>query len=299
MNWDDLKLLLAIGRAGSVSGASRALRVHRATVLRRFDAMEGRLGARLCDRTPEGYRLTASGVRLFELAEKMEREVLAAEAAVAGEDERVEGVVRVTMPEPLASVLIAPSAARFRRRWPGLRMEILATMDMMDLARRDADIALRVTMEPPEVMVGRRFGGFAQALYAAPEKAGDWRAETPVPIVGWGGDTPDWGARYDLSETEVAASSAEVTVQAALARSGVGVACLPCFIGDADPALVRLGPPPFEAAYEIWLLTHPDLRRQARIDAAMTHLSETLTALRPVLKGEAAPGAGRGAVRSG
>ncbi|MEM7270692.1 MAG: LysR family transcriptional regulator [Pseudomonadota bacterium] len=289
MNWDDLKLLLAIGRAGSISGASRDLRVHRATVLRRFDAMEARLGARLCDRTPEGYALTPSGSRLFELAEQTERGVLAAEAEVAGEDERVEGVVRVTMPEPVANWLIAPRLAEFQRRWPGLVLEILATMDLMDLSRRDADIALRITIDPLETLVGRRFGMMAQTVYGR-EDALERLMAAPRPVIGWTGPGPLWTERFGWEEVELVGASAEISVQIAMAMTGAGLCCLPCFVGDQSPDLVRAGAPVFQTPHELWLLTHPDLRRQARIDAAMRFLSEVLSEAKPLFEGEVQAG---------
>ena len=275
MNWDDLKLLLAIGRAGSVSGAARALGVHRATVLRRFDAMEASLGAHLCDRTPEGYRLTAAGQSLVELAERTEQDVLAAEARIAGEDQRVEGVVRVTMPEPIAVGLVAPEMAAFRAEWPGLALEILATMDLMDLSRRDADIAIRVTADPPETLVGRRFGTVCQSVYATPELARKLHDLNHRPVIGWG-ETADWPDRFGWRSADFVGGSAELSVQVAMAKSGVGAACIPCFIGDADPDLVRVEKAAFEMRHEVWLLTHPDLRRQARIDAAMKYLARIL-----------------------
>lgn len=288
MNWDDLKLLLAIGRAGSVSGAARELLVHRATVLRRFDQMEKRLGAQLCDRTPEGYRLTEAGADLFALAEKTEREILAAEARVSGEDDRVEGTVRVTAPETLITSIIAPRLAELRRRRPRLSLSLMATMNLMDLSRRDADIAIRVTVDPPETLVGRRFGRVAQALYAAPEIAAKWPDLSPLPIIGWGDATPDWPARFNIKTSEVAGSSAEVSVQIAMAQAGLGVVCVPCFTADAAEGLERLAPRTIETPHEIWLLTHPDLRRQARIDATMGFLAEVLAQARPRLAGKAA-----------
>jgi DNA-binding transcriptional LysR family regulator len=143
-NWDDVRYFLTLQRVGTLAAAGTALTLDPTTVGRRLVKLEEELGARLFDRTPNGYVLTEAGHRLLPRAERIEREALGVERDVAGEDQKLEGVVRLTATEMLTTRFIAPQLRRFRERYPEIQLELQCTNLDVNLARREADIALRL-----------------------------------------------------------------------------------------------------------------------------------------------------------
>src|SRR5258706_11350848 len=154
--WDDLRYLLAIARNRSLAGAARALAVNHSTVFRRLNAFERELGVRLFERLPEGYVPTVEGEEIRRQAEAIEASMHALERTVAGRDYRLSGEIRMTTAPSLASDYVAGYLAEFRQRYPEIRVEIAVGDHDFDLARREADIALRATLRLPEFLVGRR-----------------------------------------------------------------------------------------------------------------------------------------------
>ena len=167
LDWDDLRTFLAIARHGTLSAAARALGVHQPTMGRRLVALEQRAGARLLQKTPGGYTLTASGEAILGNVERIEAEALAVERRITGRDVRLEGLVRVTTVESFAVEVIMPILAGLRQRHPGIEVELLAEMRNLNLTRREADVALRMArLDQPDLTV-RRIGVFGFGLYAS------------------------------------------------------------------------------------------------------------------------------------
>lgn len=274
MDWDDLRLVLAAQRAGSFAGAARRLGLTHSTVLRRLARLERDLGVRLFERLPEGLAPTPAGEALAIRAARVEAEALAAERELTGRDLGLAGVVRITAPDDIAMLLLPPALERLRRIAPELRLEVELSNSLADLTRREADVALRATPRPPEAMVGRRLARIPFAFYAAP----DYFAARPMPK---GLDQLDGhdllapsrslgGAALErwLGGRDPALRANSFLHLANAARRGLGLAMLPAFIGDADPALRRAFAS--DTAEEgLWLLTHPDLRRNPRVRAVM------------------------------
>ncbi|MBB3141051.1 LysR family transcriptional regulator [Halomonas organivorans] len=282
LGWDDLRVALAIAETGSLSGAARRLGVSHATVFRRLGTIERRLGVRLFERGRSGYVPTPAGEELAAAAGRVEAEVARAERRLAGRDLRLSGTLRVTTTDTLLMGLLSPILADFRQRHPAIELEIAVSNQLFNLSRRDADLALRPTRSPPEHLVGRRLGDIAQAVYvrrgAATESAwvGPDRHLGDAALEAWmAARTPGAACRID---TLLGMFSA--------VRDGLGRAVLPCYLADAEPALERLGAPIPELATGLWLLTHPDLRRVARVKAFMEHLAEALEARVSRLGGE-------------
>ena len=280
----DLRTLLAIAREGSLAGAARSLRVNHSTVFRRLGAIEARLGARLFERQGGSYVTTAAGEDLLRTAERVEAEVEALERRLSGQDLRLTGSLRLTAPDDLAELLVMPLLAEFATRYPEITVELVVDNRMLNLTRREADVALRPTRQPPETLAGRRVAGIASAVYgaagAAAGKAGDigqrWIAWEegggPAPVARWIAEHVDRHA--------IGYRSNSMLNQANAARAGLGLAVLPCFLGDGDPRLQRVGEPLPELATELWLLTHPDLQRTARIRALLDLLYDALRSQR-------------------
>lgn len=285
-DWDDLRLFLAVARAGSLSGAARALGVTHSTVFRRIGAFEQRLGVRLFDRLPGGYALTAAGEEMRASVLRIEDEVAALARKVVGQDQRPGGTIRITTTDMLAVGVLPRHLAAFRTRWPGIEIEVIIADTVFDLTRREADVALRIGNPAQETLVGRRVGRLGFAVYgpAGAQRPGDparddWvgygTAHGPLSrnLMRW------WpGMRQVLRTNSINAAHAT-------ARAGIGLAALPCAIADPDPALARVASLPQDFALDLWLLTHADLRHTARIRIFMDFMAAALADDAALLEG--------------
>ncbi len=295
MDWNDLRHVLALGRAGSLVAAARTLGVEHSTVSRRIAAIERDLGTKLFARMPERHRLTPAGERAFAAAETMERVVQGLEAAVAGGDERPEGTVRVTTSEGFAPVLI-PHLARLYGDQPRILVELLSANRTFDLARGEADIAIRMVPTTTQDLIVRRVGETGWALYGSPTylaKAG--KPSDPSVLAGHrivGFDDPlsstpgaAWLAQR-LEGTEVVVRGNSIPSVAAAVATGLGLSCLPCLTGDRDDRLVRVSP--VVASGQTWLVVHPDRQVCARVRIVWDFLVDVLLTERALLSGRTA-----------
>ena len=288
-NWDDLRLFLAVARAGSLSGAARALGVTHSTVFRRSAAFEAAMGVRLFDRLPNGYVLTAAGEEMQAGALRVEAEIDSLGRKVTGQDLRLSGTVRITTVDMLALWLLPRHLASFRSAYPGIEIELMVGNATLSLGRREADVALRVGNQPPETLVGRRVGRLAFAVYRSravhPPDVAAPLAEQPW--IGFDAEHAALARRFAAFLPEVRPFYRVNSVAAALAaaRAGIGLAPLPCGFADLEPDLVRVAALPETFTLDLWLLTHEDLRRTARIRAFLDFLAEALAGEAPLLEG--------------
>lgn len=292
MEWDDLRTVLAVGRAGTLSGAARALNVNHSTVFRRVGLIEEGLGVRLFERHRDGYTPTPAGEEVCALAGRMDGDVVALERRLAGRDLRPAGLVRVTTTDTIMAQLLPPILAAFRAAHPEITLEVAAANRFFNLTKRDADVAIRPTSTPPEALVGRRICAVATAVYGAASLGVDGRRERDLMDLPWVG--PDdslgdlksarWLAAMTPAPTVVCRANSVLGMFAA-AKAGLGAAALPCFLADPEPMLRRLQAPLPALATELWLLTHRDLRRVARIRAFLDFVALALSAQRAALAG--------------
>ena len=286
LGWDDLRTVLAVVRAGGLTGAARDLAVNHSTVFRRLGALEADLGTLLFDRAPGGYRPTEAGARLVLAAERMEAEALAADRDVTGRDTRLAGRLRVTSSETLAFRLLPAELARFRDRHPGILVELLIDNRQLDLSRREADVALRATRPVQGDLWGRKLADMRWAPYAAAGLVerhgmpGGLDGLARLPVIGWGETALPVKAAEWLAETvpdeAVVFRSSSLINQMRCALAGMGVAVLPRYLADPEPGLVRLLPDVPELTRELWLITHQDLKATARVRAFMEVVGEGL-----------------------
>ncbi|MDX1562603.1 MAG: LysR family transcriptional regulator [Gammaproteobacteria bacterium] len=296
MDWDELKTVMAIARAGSLSGAARTLGVTHSTVFRRLGAIEKELGVRLFERLPTGYTMTAAGETMLESANRVDDEIAALERALTGQDTRLEGSLRIATTDTLALKFLGPMLADFGARYPGITLELALDNAFFNLSKREADVAIRPSANPPEILVGRHVGDIASAIYASKSyrkknrsrDLGKHRWLLPDASLGHLASV-QWVAR-EFPGAETALLSNSLLGLHAAARSGLGIAPLPCFVGDSDDALVRMSGPVAELATPLWLLTHPDLRRTGRVHAFMEFMFEAIAADRRLLAGRAKRG---------
>ena len=289
LDWNDLRFVLETARNGGTSGAARALGVNHATVARRISAAEAALGERLFDRLPSGYVPTEAGLEAVRTAEAMAQLDSELDLKIAARDDRIKGRLRVTAPQLLIQRVLGDILADFVASYPEVDLELVATNDPLNLAQREADVAIRFSHDPPEALVGRRFIEQKGAVYATPDfVARDPGGEAPldwVRFAHWPGPPAEIKAvrpnlRVRLTVDDMAAAIGAV-------RAGIGATRMACFLGDSDPALVRVpGMPRFDYL-PLWILTHSDLRHVPRIRTFMEFTAARLRALRPMFEGEA------------
>lgn len=291
-DWNELKLVLAVARTGSLTAAAPTLRLDHSTVYRRLRAMEERLGSKLFDRTPGGgYRQTSAGERVAAAAERIEAEAHALERDIAGRDHRLTGRLRVTSSETLAYRLLTSEIARFRERHPCISVELVVDNRVLSLSRREADVALRPTRPPDGDLWGRKLSKVGWAIYGAAHLAVDG-SDDPfggLPVIGWGEGTNNLRAATWIAETiapeRVTYRSSSLVNQLVAVRAGMGAALMPCYLGDAEVGLRRLGRPVAEVGGELWIVTHADLRTTARVRAFLEIVGDGLVAQNDVIEG--------------
>ena len=284
-DWDDLRLFLAVARAGSLSGAARVLGVTHSTVFRRIGAFETRLGVRLFDRMPGGYALTPAGEEMRDSVLRIEEEISALALKVTGQDQRPSGTIRITATDLLAVGVLPRHIAAFRAEWPGIEIEVMVADTMLDLTRREADVALRIGNPVQETLVGRRVGRLAFAVYAASGPSA--REPGDSDWIGYGsahGPLSRSLARWWPQMRQVFRTNSIIAAHAA-ARARIGLAALPCVLADCDPELVRAASLPEDFMLDLWLLTHEDLRHTARVRILLDFMAAALAADADLLEG--------------
>ena len=278
--WDDLRHFLAVARQGTLTAAAEELGLNASTLHRRLAALEEQLGTALFEKGPRGYQLSAVGEALLPRAEEAEEAIFAAKRAVIGHDQQVSGDVRLTLPIDFVPVMGRHLVA-FRKRCPRVRPLVLADNALLDLGRK-ADVALRPTQSPPPSVVGRRLVDIAWCRYAPASSRGSklpwlhYLGLEHVPPIAW--------RRKAFADTEPLLQVEGLAAMQAMLHSARAQALLPCFLGDPDPQLRRIGKP-IEATTTLWLLIHADLRRAARVRALVDFLVPRVLAERPLYEG--------------
>src|SRR5579863_3560001 len=289
IDWDDVRYFLAVARGGSVRAAAERLGVNHATVLRRIAHLEKHLGAQMFEKLPSGYRLTAAGEEVLELANQMEASSHQLETRVLGRDQSVRGLLRVTLAPTLATHLLMPDFAEFARLHPDIEMEILASGELANLTNREADVAIRVVYDRKTLPLNLHglkgpelFGG----VYVSRYRLTAWRAAATDPIrwiVISSHGIPDWAR--EVRATGVPFRTTDGEAQIVAVRQGIGMTALPCFIGDADSLLVRVPGTDLHMHGAIWLLTQGETRKTKRVGLFTEFVSRRLAAYAPRLAG--------------
>ncbi|RWQ65138.1 LysR family transcriptional regulator [Mesorhizobium sp.] len=290
IDWDDVRYFLAAARGGSVRAAAKRLGVNHATVLRRIAQLEDRLGAQMFEKLPSGYRLTAAGEEVLEFADQMQASSHQLETRVLGRDQSVRGLLRVTLPAPLAAHLLMPNFADFVRLHPDIEMEILSSGELANLTNREADVAIRVVYDREALPLNLHglkgpelYGGF----YMSGDRLAEWQAGGPDPrwIAISGHGVPDWTRQGELRTTGTPFRTMDFEAQIAAVRQGIGITTLPCFVGDADPLLERVPGTNLHLYGPIWVLTQGETRKTKRVRLFTEFVSRRLAAYAPLLAG--------------
>jgi DNA-binding transcriptional LysR family regulator len=295
-DWNDLRYFLAVARHGSTVAAARALQTNQSTVQRRLAALERRIGKPLATRSPAGYRLTELGREMVSHAERVEDAALAFEHHLESATREAAGLLRVACPEPIVyRITQSPLLERFKAKHPGIQVEFVMSDKYIDLAKGEADVALRSGDTDDAELVGRKIADSLWAVYASQDYIAQHGKPARVedlkrhPLIGLDESmakhrAATWLAHVAPGASIVARNNSVLGLVYAV-KSGIGVAPLPTALGDNEPGLVRVLGPIAELA-RIWrLLAHPDVRRTPRVSAFFDFIDGEIEALKPILTG--------------
>ena len=290
MDWDDFRYILAVSRAQSLSAAARDLGVSQPTVSRRVAAMEKRYGVRLFDRLEQGYALTPAGDEILESLERVEEELTNIDRQVFGRDSQLTGSLRITSTEVLANHYLSPHFSAFVQQHPEIDISLLCGFQQLSLSRREADVAIRITSGPSETLSGRHLVNVATAVYVSVGNSALQTDDINVHDMDWIGwqDEPYNRAVIQkmYPKVHIRHRVDDMHVMASMARSGLGVVILPCYFADTDPGLRRaVTEPILQKEFGLWILTHPDVRRAARVRTFTAFMAEAIMADRDLFEG--------------
>ena len=287
LDWDDLRVALAVAEAGSLAGAARALNVNHTTALRRLDALEARLNTRLFERQRGGYVPTEAGELLAQEARAIAPRVHDIERRLLGRDLRLTGSVRLTTAFVTMAYLLPQPLAEFAAAHPGIEVEVAESGALLDLSRRQADVALRLSHQVPEHWVGRTLGQVQYKVYAKRGASGLPQRRTALaalleraPWIAFEREgTANRFARWMQQHVPPAQVRLRVDIfnsMVSMLRTGLGIGVLPVFAAAGEPELLPVSAAIDELTTPLWILTHPDLRRTARIQAFMQGVGDAV-----------------------
>lgn len=291
MNWDDLKYFLTVCQTGSIRSAALELEVNHATVSRRIKSFEKSLGEQLFERTVKGYVRTNLGEEIYREAAHLQERLNTVERKVAGNDESLYGEIRVTLPDLLAQNLLMPGFAKFCELYPQIQLEIIDSTKIFNLANREADVAFRLCDEPPDYLIGRKLATIHRACYMAKKLLPKLKIKGWLESQSWLG----WSSKLRKPIGKIAREYPRFeskhkiisgTLQAQACMNGMGIAILPCFWADKNPDLVRIPPYTSEAKYNLWILNHPDLRGNVKIQTFVRFMTQHVQDQLSLINGE-------------
>jgi DNA-binding transcriptional LysR family regulator len=297
VNWDDLRVFQVLSEVGSLGKAAKKLGIDHSTVSRRLASLEEAMGAKLAIRNPSGLELTPAGEAVAAATAGMRELVDDVARRVGGEDERAEGVVRISVSPGLASFVLGGVPA-LRKRYPEIHVEVVARMAALDLVRREADVAIRNFREERASLITRKLGDMGWSLYASE----DYLAKTGAPlgglvledheVIGYETSVSQLpGARWLNEQLDgkdpVMACGDPSSVRAAI-LAGIGVSVLPCLMAVGEARLRRLSPD-VVAITEMFLVIPPDHKNTARVRVTLDHLVAHFDTHRDMLCGHANP----------
>ncbi|MGI3900658.1 MAG: LysR family transcriptional regulator [Janthinobacterium lividum] len=284
-DWEDLRHFLALAEAGTLSGAARALKVDHATIGRRVSALEASLGGALIERLPKRWALTETGQHVATLAAGMQAQAYMLERAARAHHSPLSGTVTISTPPAFASSFLAPRLLALRRQYPDIHVSLLGGTGTASLGQQEADIAVRITRPTEASSVTRKIGSMDFWLYAAPgyddRPQADWHFiayDTELDHV----PEQRWLRDY-AGNRPIVFRANDLASQVAAARSGIGIAVLPCFLISLETGLAPLSVDHKTLARDIYLVVHEDLRRMPAVRAVLEFVAEQVARCFPPL----------------
>jgi len=286
MDWRALQDVVTVAETGSLSAAARRLKVSQPTVGRRIEQLEQQLGAVLFTRTAQGLLLTELGESIIENAKHMQDEALAIERVVTGANQQLQGTVRLSLIEDLGIFWLPKKMAEFHTQFPQLSVEVNIDNKNVNLLRREADVAVRLARPEQPDLICRKVGRFRMGLYASreyltkhgtPKRLSDLKNHYHVGFDTDMGYSPQRNKLESLFTTDNIRHRSNSHLEMIEAtRSGIGCGMLSCLIADSHEELQRLYPGKIFHDQEIWLVTHADIHKNARIRAIFDFLAKAI-----------------------
>lgn len=266
LNWNDLRYFLEVVRSGNVNEAGCRLGVNQSTVSRRIANLENALGKALFDRAAKGWVMTPVGEMIVKLAEEMEIQANNIHRKIESDSEEVSGLIKVTASDVCVKRFVFPVIREFKRDHPDVDFELITAEEVLNLAGREADIAIQAIIEPPPNVVGKRICRLAYYVYGHREFLKNFSPETP-PCITWIGDgvtLPAW-IKKNFPKLKRAYRTNSSVAMFEMCREGLGLALLPCSLADEADDLVRVPVEHVDSGHDVWVLSHVDLRTTARV----------------------------------
>lgn len=279
MNWDDIKIFLAITKSGGLKKAARLLNIHHSSCARRIKALEDSLGIKLFDRLPGGYRLTQGGEDLLRSAEQIEQGFNTIEHNIQGKDLRIAGDLCLTLPNGFATHLLMPDIHDFMDLYPDIHLQINMTYNFRDLASREADVAIRVANDPSDSLTGKRVGRWCSSAYASSQYLANHdllNQPEHCHWLGWGDSNNHlkWAMKHKHPEIPVRGHLYSDVLQFAAVQAHMGIASLPCFMADKVPGIERIAGAGVVEGEWIWVLAHKNMAQNARVRVLIDFLAK-------------------------
>lgn len=279
LNWDNLRYVLMVANKGSISAAARELEVNRSTVLRRIERFQEDINCRIFNRGVDGYELTPEAEKMIDAAREVESTLYDMYRQIEGHELRLEGELRITTTDTFMVGLLAGPLARFRERHPHILLDVLVTSRILDLSRRDADVAIRPAQTPDAGFTSRKLCDVHFSVY---HKTGldvqhDWKQSNWIGVTDKLHTSPigDW-LDNNIDPARIVIRSDSLVAVRSCAEEGMGLALLPTMLGDTSPSLSRVEGAEINLTFGLWMLVHPDLVRSARVSAIIDHMIEEL-----------------------
>lgn len=269
-DWEDLKTVLCLQRGGSLAAAAKILGVNYTTVARRVDRLELSLDVKLFDRLASGYVVTDAGLEVARYASEMESRQDSLYRALRAQRETLRGPLKITAPQLLISSHLMPVLDEFTKLYPDVDLAVLASNELLNLNRREADIAIRVSDKPADTLVGQRLTKQKSAVYASPAVA-EIIKDNPRRMIDWIGfndwskPPPDALSNYPNNRMKIRFDDMSVAIAAA--EAGLGVIGMPMFLGNTNRHLVQVPVRKPRKYPDIWVLSHRDLRADPGVSA--------------------------------
>jgi len=279
LNWDNLRYVLMVANKRSNSTAAHELGVNRSTVLRRIERFQQDLNCRIFNRSVDGYALTPEAEKMIDAAREVESTLYDMQRQIEGRELRLEGELRITTTDTFMVGMLAGPLARFRDKHPHILLDVLVTNRILDLSRRDADIAIRPSGIPDPVFTSYKLCDVNFSIYHNADLNSQDNAKKPS----WIGvtdmlHTSPLGGWYDskIDPEQIAIRCDSLVAVRSCAEAGMGLALLPTVLGDSSPLLCQAEGAGTELSIGLWLMTHPDMIRSARVSAIIEHMCDEL-----------------------
>lgn len=288
LNWEQLKYFLEVHRQGSLKNAAKKLKVNQTTVGRNLTNLEESIGTHLFERRPDGFILTAAGERILSSLQSVEEQILNIERTLAGEEEKPEGSVKIAMPGALANHWLIPLITTLLDQYPKLSLEFLTGPEVLNLTRREADLALRLVRPQQQELVSKKMGSLKLILaghkslfksQGKPKTIVDLKNFRFIGLYDSATSQSEKNLLQKLREHIHASlySAAWSSVYSAVS-SGLGIGILPSFMLQKNNSLIELLPD-YQVSMPLWLVYHPDLRHAKRVRVVIDFLQEQLRVL--------------------